>query len=56
MKAAIYARVGNKDQLEPETDAKKKEQEFEIYYERLKQRTAGGYIPQKQSERGKKSR
>ena len=38
MKAAIYARVGYKDLLEPETDAKKKDQEFEIYCERLKQR------------------
>lgn len=56
MKAAINARVGNKDQLEPETDAKKKEQEFENYCERLKQRAAGGYIPQKQGERIKKSR
>ena len=42
MKAAIYARVGNKDQLEPETDAKKKEREFENYCERLKQCAAGG--------------
>lgn len=56
MKAAIYMRVGNKDQLAPETDNKKKEQEFENYCKRLQQRTAGGYIPQQQSGRNKKSR
>ena len=56
MKAAIYARVGNKDQLAPETDNKKKEQEFENYCKRLQQRTYGGYIPQQQSGRDKKSR
>ncbi len=56
MKAAIYMRVGNKDQLAPETDNKKKEQEFENYCERLKHRTAGGYTPQQQSGRNKKSR
>lgn len=55
MKAAIYARVGNKDQLAPETD-NKKEQEFENYCKRLQQRTAGGYIPQQQSGKNKKSR
>lgn len=56
MKAAIYMRVGNKDQLTPETDNKKKEQEFENYCKRLQQRTAGGYIPQQQSGKNKKSR
>lgn len=56
MKAAIYMRVGNKDQLAPETDIKKREQEFENYCERLKQRTVGGYIPQQQSGKNKKSR
>lgn len=56
MKAAIYMRVGNKDQLASETDNKKKEQEFENYCERLKHRTVGGYTPQQQSGRNKKSR
>lgn len=56
MKAAIYMRVGNKDQLAPETDIKKREQEFENYCERLKQRMVGGYIPQQQSGKSKKTR
>ena len=56
MKAAIYARVGNKDQLAPETDIKKREQEFENYCKRLKHQTVGGYIPKQQSERNKKLR
>lgn len=56
MKAAIYMRVGNKDQLAPETDNNKKEQEFENYCKKLQQRTAGGYTLQQQSERNKKSR
>lgn len=55
MKAAIYIRVGNKDQLAPETD-NKKEQEFENYCKRLQQRTTGGYTSQQQSGRDKKSR
>ncbi len=56
MKAAIYIRVGNKDQLAPETDNNKKEQEFENYCKKLQQRTAGGYIPQQQSGKNKKLR
>lgn len=56
MKAAVYMRVGNKDQLEPETDNKKKEQEFENYCERLKHRSAGMYIPPLQTGKNKKSR
>lgn len=56
MKAAVYMRVGNKDQLEPETDDNKKEQEFENYCERLKHCSAGMYIPPLQIGKDKKSR
>ena len=56
MRAAIYMRVGNEDQLEPETDIKDREQEFKKYCEKLKHQTAGGYIPTLQSGKDKKSR
>lgn len=56
MKAAIYIRVENEDQLEPETDIKDREQEFKKYCDKLKHQTAGGYIPTLQSGKDKKSR
>lgn len=46
MTVVMYLRVGNKEQLDVETDMKKKEQEFENFCERKKHGMAGGYIPQ----------
>lgn len=48
MKAAMYIRVGNKEQLVPETDRKKKEQEFKNFCERKKEQKIGEYIIQKE--------
>ena len=55
-KVAIYARMGNEEQLTPEMNAKKLEQEFENYCERLKSQAVGTYIPHHQSGRNKRSR
>lgn len=36
MKAAVYMRVGNKDQLAPETDIEKNRQKLENLFDRKK--------------------
>lgn len=46
MKASMYMRVGNREQLEPETDMEKKEQEFKNFCEKKKHQMTGGYTPQ----------
>lgn len=47
MKATFYARVGNKDQLETETDIEKSRQKLENLFDRKKHQIVGGYITQK---------
>lgn len=47
MRAAIYMRVGNKEQLAPETDMKKMEQELENFCAGKKHQTVCEYITQK---------
>ena len=49
MRVAMYLRVGNKEQLDVETDMKKKEQEFESFCERKKHEMIGEYIPQQET-------
>ena len=44
MRVAMYLRVGNKEQLDVETDMKKKEQEFESFCERKKYEMIGEYM------------
>lgn len=46
MKAAIYMRVGNEDQLSPETDIEKSGQKSENFYDKKKQQIAGEYVTQ----------
>lgn len=48
MKVAMYMRVGNKEQLVPEKDRKKKEQEFKNFCERKKGQMVGEYILQRE--------
>ena len=47
MKAAIYMRVGNKDQLAPETDIEKSRQKLEDFFDRKKHQIVSEYITQK---------
>ena len=47
MEAAIYMRVGNKDQLSPETDIEKSGQKSESFCDRKKEQIAGEYVTQK---------
>lgn len=47
MKAAIYMRVGNKDQLTPETDIENSRQKLENFFDRKKQQIVSEYITQK---------
>ena len=47
MKAAIYMRVGNEDQLSPETDIEKSGQKSEKFCDKKKQQIAGEYVTQK---------
>lgn len=47
MKAAVYMRVGNKDQLAPETDIEKNRQKLENLFDRKKHQIVGEYITQK---------
>lgn len=46
MKAAIYMRVGNEDQLSPETDIEKSGQKSEKFCDKKKQQIAGEYVAQ----------
>lgn len=46
MKAAIYMRVGNEDQLSPETDIEKSGQKSENFCDKKKQQIAGEYVTQ----------
>ena len=46
MKAAIYMRVGNEDQLSPETDIEKSGQKSEKFCDKKKQQIAGEYVTQ----------
>ena len=47
MKAAVYKRVGNKDQLAPETDIEKSRQKLEDFFDRKKHQIVSEYITQK---------
>lgn len=50
MNVAVYMRFGNKEQPDPETDMKKREQEFENFFEKKKHQTVGEYVTQKDRE------